>query len=131
MTPQECPPPQTTPTETTPITQPPPPPPTATDLILRCSTKRVVLEDVYVDRGRVRLVGVADTRLAGKKVEFVLSSTHKVVASAVVGADGAFAASAPQPSPKLRRSNKTRYLARVGTEQSINLKLVRRMIVTA
>jgi PKD repeat protein len=131
VTPQTCP--EPPPVQTSPATTPPPPAerPGATDLILQCSTKPVVLEDVYLDRGRVRLLGVADRRLAGQKVEFVLSSTGKVVASAVVGTDGQFAASAPQPPRKLRRSNRTRYLARIGAERSINLKLVRRMIVTA
>jgi PKD repeat protein/outer membrane protein assembly factor BamB len=112
-------------------TAPPAPPQQsgATGLLLACSDRRVVLEDVYADRGRVQLLGVADRRFAGQKVNFVLSATGRVVATAVVGADGRFAATAPLPRG-LRGSDRARYLARIGTQSSLNLKLARRMLVT-
>jgi hypothetical protein len=90
-----------------------------------------VLEDVFIDGGRVQLLGVADGRFAGRKVEFVFSITGKVVAKAIVGADGHFAASAPLPPAKQRLSNDAHYLAKIGTTRSLNLKLTRRMLVTS
>ena len=131
VTPQACPePPATTPTPT--VTTPPPAqtPPGATDLVLAAAPNGWSSRTCTRPRARAA-VGVADTRLAGQKVEFVFSSTGKVVAAALVGTDGR----SPHPRrcrlAKLRRSSATRYQARVGTERSINLKLVRRMIVTS
>jgi hypothetical protein len=105
-------------------------PPDSTDLVLGCSDRRVVLEDVFVDGGRVRLLGVAARELAGSRVQLVFAATGKTVATATLGADGRFAASAPLPPRKLRSSDKARYVAKVGRESSLTLKLVRRMLVT-
>ena len=105
-------------------------PENATQLLLGCTDRRVVLEDVFQEGRRVRLIGVAREALVGQKVEIVFAATSKVVARTVVGPDGSFAALAPLPGARLRNSNRARYLARVGTEKSLNLKLARRMIVT-
>jgi hypothetical protein len=102
----------------------------ATELLLSCGDRKVVLEDVFADHGRVQLLGVADRRLAGQKVSLVFSATGKVVATAVVGADGHFKATAPLPPRGLRNSDRARYVARVGGQSSLNLKLARRMLVT-
>ena len=74
----------------------------ASDLVLGCSDRRVVLEDVFADGGRVRLLGVADRRYAGQKVQFLFGAAARPVASAVVGADGRFAATAPLPPARVR-----------------------------
>ena len=60
----------------------------------------------------------------------VFSGTGKTVATVTVGADGHFTATAPLPAKKLRNSNKARYVARIGSEASLALKLARRMLVT-
>ena len=60
----------------------------------------------------------------------MFAATGKVVATARLGADGRFAAAAPLPPKKLRTSDKARYVAKVGGESSLTLKLVRRMLVT-
>ena len=105
-------------------------PSAASDLLLACSDRRVVLEDVFVNRGRVQLLGVADRRYVGQPVKLVFAPAAKVVATAVVATDGRFSATAPLPPRRLRSSAKARYLARIGSESSLNLKLFRRMLVT-
>ena len=60
----------------------------------------------------------------------IFAPTGKVVATATVGADGGFEAHAPLPPKGLRASSKARYRARIGSEVSLNLKLVRRMLIT-
>jgi hypothetical protein len=95
--------------------------------LLACSDRRVVLEDVLIAGNRVRLLGVADRRLyAGRRVDLLLAG--RPVASARVAADGRFGTTAPLP-PRKRRGS-ARYQARIGTDTSLNLKLVRRMSVT-
>ena len=102
----------------------------ATDLVLGCSDRRVVLEDVFIEGTKVRLLGVAAREFAGRKVTVVFGATGKAVATVTVGADGRFSGTAPLPPKKLRNSNKARYVAKVGSEASLALKLARRMIVT-
>jgi hypothetical protein len=113
----------------------PAPPPVAevkrsTDLVLGCSDRRVVLEDVFIEGKKVRLLGVAAREFAGRKVSMVFGATGKAVATVTVGADGHFTATAPLPANRLRNSNKARYIAKIGTEASLALKLARRMLVT-
>ena len=102
----------------------------STDLVLGCSDRRVVLEDVFIEGSKVRLLGVAAREFAGRKVLVAFGASAKTVAQATVGADGHFTATAPLPAKKLRNSNKARYVAKIGSEASLALKLARRMLVT-
>lgn len=70
---------------------------TAADLLLGCTERLVVLEDVVPDHGRVKLVGVADRRFAGRTAAISFVPTSKVVARPKVSADGSFSATAPLP----------------------------------
>ena len=98
-------------------------------LALQCTTRKLTLIDV-LDRGNhVDLLGAADPKLIGHRVDIIFDATHRRVASPVVGPDGLFHARAPVPPRSLRFSNKARYLARAGQETSLHLKLHRRMIV--
>jgi hypothetical protein len=101
----------------------------AADLLLACTERRVVLEDVVPVGSRVRLVGVADQQFVGRKVSIVFFATKKVVATPTVAADGSFTATAPLPPKRLRTSNRARYQASVGGQKSLELKLARRMQV--
>ena len=103
----------------------------ASDLVLGCTERLVVLEDVVPVGSKVRLVGVADRRFAGRTVSIVFVPSGKVVAKPKVAPDGSFTASAPLPPKRLRNSNATRYEARIGKERSLKLKLVRRMRITS
>ena len=103
---------------------------TATDLALECTTRDLVLTDVYRSGGRVRLLGAADKKLVGKTVAIRFEATGATVAQTIVKPDGSFTATAPLPPRKLRTSNRARYRASVGSERSLNLKLERRMVVT-
>lgn len=103
---------------------------TATDLALACTTRKLTLVDVVPEGRRVRLLGAADRTLAGREVDIVFQGTNDVVASPTVRADGSFSARAPLPAKKLRSTNKARYVAKVGRQKSLNLKLQRRMQVT-
>ena len=51
------------------------------------------------------------------------------VAHAKVAKDGTFDTTAPLPPLSLRDTNDARYMAKLGKEESINLKLRRRMII--
>ena len=96
---------------------------------LECTKKALTLVDVYERKGRVQLLGVADRKLAGQTADIVFEATGKVVAKAKIAADGAFRTTTALPSKKLRSGNQARYMARVGKEKSMNLKLARRMAV--
>ncbi|HEX6390304.1 MAG TPA: hypothetical protein VFZ89_12670, partial [Solirubrobacteraceae bacterium] len=102
----------------------------ATELTLQCTTRKLVLTDVYRRDDVVRLLGVADKTLAGRTVAIRFEADGSTVARTTVKSDGSFAATAPLPPRKLRDSNRARYRASVGDERSLNLKLARRMIVS-
>ena len=98
---------------------------------LRCQTRRLVLIDVVRRKGRVRLLGAADRRLAGKRVSIRYTDTGKRVARPRVGTDGLFRATAPLPPKKVRNTNRARYQAALGKERSLRLKLTRRLRITS
>ena len=125
------PPPLQVPLQPPPPIAPPPAPPTGTELILGCTERKVVLEDVIAQRGQVALLGVADRKYAGRRVAIVFTATGKTVASPTVAADGRFAATAPMPPRRVRATNRARYQARIGADRSLELKLMRRMQVTS
>jgi hypothetical protein len=102
----------------------------ATDLVLGCTKRRLVLTDVQARGGRVRLLGVADRSLAGERVSIRFSHTGRIVAGATVRPDGGFSASAALPADRLRTTNAARYQASIGGERSLALKLTRRMVLS-
>jgi hypothetical protein len=104
-------------------------PSTPTGATLQCTKRRLVLVDVLERRHGVRLTGVADPRYIGKRVAIVFGATGHVVAHAKVRRDGSFATRAQLPPRRLRGSNRARYVAKLGRERSLNLKLRRRLIV--
>ena len=103
----------------------------AADLVLGCTTRRLVLTDVQERAGRVRLLGVADRSLAGRSVAIRFTQSGKTVARATVRPEGNFATSAALPARHLRGTNDARYQAAVGSERSLALKLRRRMVISA
>ena len=113
-----------------PAATPTPQPATATELALQCTKRRLVLQDVSARNGRVRLLGAADKALAGKTVSIRFLATGKRVATAKIRSDGRFSTTARMPSKRVRSTNKARYLASVGREKSLDLKLQRRMVLT-
>ena len=106
-------------------------PVTATQLSLQCTTRRLVLTDVLRSGSRVALVGAADKRFVGRRVGIVFSATGRQVATAIVRRDGSFATRAPLPPRAIRSTNRARYIARIGKEKSLDLKLERRMFVSS
>ena len=86
---------------------------------------------VFDAQGKVRLFGVADRRLTGRRVTIRFTATNKIVARPLVRRTGLFTATAPLPRRKIRATNKARYIARIGKEKSFKLKLVRRMLVSS
>jgi hypothetical protein len=97
---------------------------------LQCTTRKLVLVDVLRKGNRVRLFGAADKRYIGKRVSIVFRATGQVVARPKVAKDGSFTATAPLPPRSIRATNRARYQARIGKERSLDLKLVRRLVVT-
>jgi hypothetical protein len=106
-------------------------PATPEEAALQCTTRKLVLVDVLERGDRVKLTGVADTSLAGKTVAIVFNATGKTVAHAKVAQDGSFDTTAALPPERLRDTNDARYMATLGQEESINLKLRRRMLLTS
>jgi hypothetical protein len=100
------------------------------DLALQCTLRRLVLIDVYEQAGRVRLLGAADRRYIGRRVRIRFMGTRRTVARPKVRRDGTFRATAPLPDAAIRATSRARYLATIGAQKSMKLKLQRRMIVT-
>ena len=96
------------------------------ELLLGCSKRELVLNDVLVRGGRVDLNGSAAKSLDGKKVKIIFDS-GKQVATATVGSHGQFSTTAPLPPASIRHSNSARYMAESGRQRSLNLKLNRRL----
>jgi hypothetical protein len=107
-----------------------PAPTSASDLALQCTTRKLVLTDVYQSGDRVRLIGAADKKLVGKTVTIRFEADGTTAAQTAVQKDGSFTTTAPLPAKQLRSSNRARYKASIGSEKSLNLKLARRMVVT-
>jgi hypothetical protein len=96
------------------------------EVLLGCSKRALVLNDVLVRGGRVELTGSAASSLDGQQVSIVFGASKKV-ASVTVGSNGEFSASLPLPSAKVRDSNSARYTAVSGAQRSLSLKLTRRL----
>jgi hypothetical protein len=96
------------------------------EVLLGCSKRALVLNDVLVRGGRVELTGSAAGSLDGKQVSIVFGASKKV-ASVTVASNGTFSASLPLPAAKVRDSNGARYTAVSGTQRSLSLKLTRRL----
>ena len=118
--------PPTPPTTTTATTDPVAP--TVNPVVLGCTKRKLVLNDVLERQGRVALAGAADASLIGQQVTILFNGTQKV-AVATVGRDGQFTTTAPLPPAALRTSNSARYTAVIGSQRSLDLKLVRRLIL--
>ena len=100
------------------------------DLALQCTSRRLVLIDVYRERGRVRLLGAAHRRYVGRRVRIRFTAGGRTVARPRVRRNGTFRATAKLPPRKIRETNRARYQATIRREKSMRLKLVRRMLVT-
>ncbi len=98
----------------------------------RCTTRRITLIDVLQRGNRVVLDGAADPRrFAGKRVRIVSNWDKHTVARPKVAKSGLFHVSLPLPPASIRHTNLARYMATIGKEHSLNLKLERRMVMTS
>jgi hypothetical protein len=99
---------------------------------LSCSSRRLALIDV-IDRGKyVAIYGAADKRLAGKRIAIRSKADGgKIVARPRVSKNGLFRTRAPLPPERYRYTNTARYKAVHGKDESLNLKLHRRMVFTS
>jgi hypothetical protein len=101
------------------------------DLALQCSARRIVLIDVEIHKGRVMLYGAADRRYAGKRIRIRSTWNGRTVARPKLSRTGLFRATAALPPSAIRTTNDARYQASVGKQRSLNLKLMRRMLVSS
>jgi hypothetical protein len=97
------------------------------DPALQCGERPLVLKDARIRGGRVKLVGVAEPKFAGRTVRFNLRRGGRIVARTKTRPDGTFSAAAPLPAKKLR--DRARYQAKIGRRRSNALKLRRRITV--
>lgn len=96
-----------------------------------CFAKGIALSNLAVSGSKVKITGFARRSYAGQSVSVTYKPTgSKVVARAVVAADGSFSASVKAPKKSLRSSNKTLYRATVGAESTPWTKLARRVAST-
>jgi hypothetical protein len=102
----------------------------ASDQLLACTDRKLVLLDVLPSGSKVKIKGAADRGLVGRSVRIRLRATGRVVATAKVGKDGFFTTTAALPSRAIRASNAARYRAELGKAVSLPLKLHRRMTLT-
>ncbi len=93
-----------------------------------CTTRKLSLTDVLERGGHVLLAGTAARNLVGRKVKIIFAGRRQV-ATARIGANGLFSTTAPLPPASVRESNGARYLAEIGKEYSLNLKLTRRLVI--
>lgn len=93
-----------------------------------CKARKLRLTDVLERGGHVLLAGTAARSLAGREVEIIFAGRRQV-ATARVGASGLFSAIAPLPPRTMRESSSARYIAEVGAERSLSLKLTRRLVL--
>lgn len=96
-------------------------------LLLGCSKRPLILNDVLIRGSRVELEGSAAKSLDGKKVKITFDGGKTSVATTTVGANGEFSTTAPLPPASLRDSNDARYQAESGAQRSLDLKLTRRL----
>ena len=95
-----------------------------------CTPNKLILTDVFPQGGKTRLLGVAPAAAAGKSVTLRSAWNGRSVAKATVAPDLSFAATVPLPPRSLRASNRTRYVAVLGSARSQPLKFARRMYAT-
>ncbi len=96
-----------------------------------CGKVTVDLLDAYLAGGRLRLLGYANPRLAGRAVVIMSTWNKKTVAQTKVATNGYFNATASPPAASRRLSNSTRYQASISKQHSPALKLTRRLYVFA
>ena len=96
---------------------------------LECTKRKLALLDVLPQGDRVRLYGAADKSLVGRTASIVFHATGETVARVKIGKGGRFTTTAPMPDAGIRYTNRARYIAQVGREKSLNLKLHRRLLV--
>jgi len=95
---------------------------------LQCTDRKLVLLDVFKEKGRVRLRGAANRDFVGKTIDIKYrASGNKVVARAKVAQNGSFETTAAMPPARVRDTNASRYTAARGSERSLPLKLIRRL----
>jgi hypothetical protein len=104
-------------------------PATVAQAALECTSRRLVLIDVFQRGNRVRLFGAADKKYIGRRVPIFFKGNGRKVASPRVRQDGTFRATAPLPNKTIRETSRARYEAKIGFNTSLPLKLRRRMIV--
>ncbi len=97
---------------------------------LRCTDRRIVLEDVLLQGDRVRLRGFTTRKNAGRKVTLRSLADGTTVAQPTVRKDGSFSATVRRPARRFIGTDKARYRAVVGNRQSFDLKLTRRLQFT-
>lgn len=105
--------------------------PTTVGVESGCTPNQLILTDVFPAGGKTRLVGVAPASAVGRKVELVSTWDGKKVATATVGANRSFSATAKLPPRGLQTSDRTRFEARLGATRSKALKFARRVYTTA
>ncbi len=93
-----------------------------------CANRVLTLTDLVIKGNRVQILGAAARRFIDKRVQIRFNG-GSVVAAAVVRSDGTFATTAPLPPSTLRYSNSARYQAQIGSTRSLNLKLIRRLVL--
>lgn len=99
------------------------------EAVLQCSDRPAQLIDVYGDRGRTYVQGVAVRKFVGKTATIYSRFGNKKVGTAKVRKSGLFSTRVALPPARIRATNDARYYAIVGGKRTRALKFARRMKV--
>ncbi|MBJ7329083.1 MAG: hypothetical protein JHC95_04240 [Solirubrobacteraceae bacterium] len=88
----------------------------------------MAITDVRSQGRRVTISGVARLERAGERIRLTYQATgDKTVAQPVIGPDGGWHATVTRPSSPPPTSNRARYRATLGTQQTRSIKVSRRV----
>jgi hypothetical protein len=99
------------------------------EAVLQCSDRPAQLIDVYGNRGRTYVQGVAIRKFVGKTATIYTRDGNKRVGKAKIRKTGLFSTRVPLPRASVRNTNTARYYAVVGGKKTRALKFARRMKV--
>jgi hypothetical protein len=99
------------------------------EAVLQCSNRPAQLIDVYGNRGRTYVQGVAIRKFVGKTATIYTRDGNKRVGKAKIRNTGLFSTRVPLPRASVRNTNTARYYAVVGGKKTRALKFARRMKV--
>ena len=99
----------------------------ASEQLLACTTRRLLIEDVYRSGRKLQILGVADASLIGRSIEIKISR-GPVLGRATVGEDGSYRLVSKTVALSASKLDAARVVARLGVVTSPAVKVSRRLL---